>query len=171
MKPTLCIVPAVFFVLTTACGPDLQDLPPVDEAACTKENLEADGRDSSELGLPPGTYVISSTYLRLRHSRAALARFRELNAPMADTLAANPGVVKVVTRLSVACNTARTLSAYKDEAAMYDFVGSPAHAAAVAAVGEVSRGGSIVTHWTDTEAGYSWQTATAKLAVKAGPLY
>lgn len=158
----------------TACGVvDDDALPPVDEAACTKDQLEADGRDSSPLdALPPGRYVVSTTYLRLPHRKSALQRFSSLTQPMEDELRANPGLVRVTTRLASSCNTARTLSVWKTEADMYRFVASGSHAKAMAAVTEVSRGGSVTTHWSGTEAEATWEQATRRLAADTdGPIY
>jgi hypothetical protein len=161
--------------LVTACGPmeDPDALPPVDEAACTKERLEADGRDSTALeALPPGRYVVSTTYLRLPHRKSALQRFSSLTAPMEDELRANPGLVRVTTRLASSCNTARTLTVWRSETDMYRFVGSPSHARAMAAVTEVSRGNSVTTHWSASEAEATWEVATQKLAADTdGPIY
>jgi len=162
-----------------ACGPfaevEMTDdaLPAIDESACSRERLETDGRDSSELKpLPPGPWVVSTTYLRLPLTKSALAKFRELNQPMEDTLRANPGLIQAVTRISGACNTARTFAVWKDEASMYAFVMSEAHANAMANVAKVSRGGSIVTNWkATTPEEVSWQTATQKLAAHTGSVY
>lgn len=163
----------------TACGPmvverpDDDALPPIDESACSRDRLEADGRDSSELApLPPGPWIVSSTYLRLPLSKTALTKFSELNRPLEDALRANPGMVQAITRTSGACNTARTFVVWKDEAAMYAFVTSQAHSEAIANVSKVSRGGSIATHWkATTEAEVSWETVTRRLATFSGPIY
>ncbi|MCA2976774.1 MAG: hypothetical protein INH41_28425 [Myxococcaceae bacterium] len=169
------LFPLSLLTLVVGCGPgvDPDSLPPVDETACTKAQLEADGRDSAPLAaLPPGQYVVSTTYLRLPLRRSALARFSELTAPMEDELRANAGLVRVTTRLATSCNTARTLTVWRTEADMYRFVGSPAHARAMAATPEVSRGGSVTTHWSASEAEATWQVATRKLAEDDdGPVY
>ncbi|MDX2014902.1 MAG: hypothetical protein SFW67_32195 [Myxococcaceae bacterium] len=169
------LIPLSILSLVTACGvgADPDALPPIDESACSKERLEGDGRDSALLAaLPPGTYVVSTTYLRLPLSQRAVQRFQELAVPMDDELRANPGLVRATTRIAGSCNTARTLTVWKTEADMYRFVGSPAHARAMAAVSEVSRGGSVTTHWNATEAEATWQVATQKLAEdNDGPVY
>ncbi|MCA2976988.1 MAG: hypothetical protein INH41_07560 [Myxococcaceae bacterium] len=177
MKTTfasLCVV-----LLTAACGAgveagvDADALPPIDESACSKERLEADGRDSALLeALPKGQYVVGTTYLRLPLSRRAVDRFRQLSQAMEADLRANPGLLRVVTRTAGSCNTARTLSVWKTEADMYRFVGSASHARAMAAVGEVSRGGSVTTHWNASETEATWEIATRKLAEdNDGPVY
>lgn len=168
---------ALTSLFLAACGPmemsTADDLPAVDEAACTKDALEADGVDSTRMeALPAGQYLVSTTYLRLPHKKSALKRFSELTAPMDGDLRANPGLVRVTTRLSSSCNTARTLSVWKSEAEMYRFVASPSHAKAMAAVSEVSRGNSVTTHWSSDAAGATWEKATQMLAADTdGPIY
>lgn len=165
----------VLLTVLAACGPmeDPDALPAVDEAKCTKDSLEADGLDSAELSaLPAGQYVISTTYLRLPHKKSALKRFSELTAPMTDELKAHRGLVRVTTRLSTSCNTARTLSVWKSELDMYRFVNGSSHPRAMAAVSQVSRGGSVTTHWLGSEADATWQKATQQLAAdNDGPTY
>lgn len=165
----------VLLLTLAACGPmeDADALPAVDEAKCTKDSLEADGLDSAELAaLPAGQYVITTTYLRLPLKKSALKRFNELVAPMTDELKAHQGLVRVTTRLSTSCNTARTLSVWKSELEMYRFVNGSSHAKAMAAVSQVSRGGSVTTHWLGSESDATWQTATQKLAADTdGPTY
>jgi len=158
------------------CGPAVMmtedDLPPIDESVCSRGRIEDDGIDSSTpMALPAGNYLISTTYLRLPLKKSALARFRALTSPIDDALRRNAGVVQVVTRLSTTCNTARTLTVWKDEASMYELVGSPEHSAAMAAVKEVSRGGSIVTHWVDDGTGATWTEAAKRLDADSGPFY
>lgn len=163
--------------LLAACGPmeamTADDLPAVDEATCTKASLEADGVDSAAMeALPAGQYIVSTTYLRLPHKKSALKRFRELVAPMDADLRANTGMVRVTTRLSSSCNTARTLTVWKSEAEMYRFVASPSHAKAMGAVTEVSRGNSVTTHWSADATGATWEKATQMLAADTdGPIY
>jgi hypothetical protein len=164
----------------TACGPIAMPnmaaddaLPPIDESVCSRDQLEPDAHDSAELApLPPGPWVVSTTYLRLPLTKSALAKFRELNQPMEDALRTNPGLIQAITRTSGACNTARTFAVWKDEASMYAFVTSEAHGNAMANVAKVSRGGSIVTHWkATTPEEVSWAVATQKLAAHTGPTY
>lgn len=173
MKTTPLLLCVAFLAAACGAGAEADALPPIDESACSKDRLEADGRDSALLeALPPGQYVVGTTYLRLRLSRSAIERFRQLSQAMEEELRANPGLVRVVTRTAGSCNTARTLSVWKTEADMYRFVGGAAHARAMAAVGEVSRGGSVTTHWNGSEAEATWEVATRKLAEdNDGPIY
>ena len=68
------------------------------------------------------------------------------------------------------CNTARTLSVWRDDVAMLEFSASPAHRAAVAASSQLNRGDSVVMHWTGDETQASWKAAAQKLAEYNGPL-
>ncbi len=164
-------------MLVLSCGvastaSDAGPPPNVDESLCAREKLESDGLDSDMLrSLDGGAYVISSTYLRLKRDPQTLKLFGELNGPLGEALGSNPGLIQAVTRVSESCNSARTLTVWKDEAAMYSFVASKAHAAAVAAVLDISRGGSLVTHWNDDGTGFNWQTATVKIGKAPGPFY
>jgi hypothetical protein len=168
---------ATSLLFLASCGAiastSVDDLPAVDEATCTKDALEADGVDSTRMeALPAGQYIVSTTYLRLPHKQSALRRFRELSEPMDADLRANAGLLQVTTRLSSACNTARTLTVWKTEADMYRFVASPSHAKAMAAVSEVSRGNSVTTHWSADASGATWAKATLMLAADTdGPIY
>jgi heme-degrading monooxygenase HmoA len=121
--------------------------------------------------LAPGTYIMSSTYLRMGHSQQAQAEFQQLMGPLNQTLQQQQGLVAIRSGLSTNCNTARTFTVWKDEEAMYQFVGSPAHAQAISRVSVLSRGGSIVTSWQDDEHGASWEKALERLAVDTGPTY
>jgi hypothetical protein len=173
MKTTPLLLCVILLAAACGAGVDADALPPIDESACSKDRLEPDGRDSALLeALPEGQYVVATTYLRLQLSRRAVERFRQLSQAMESELRANPGLVRVVTRTAGSCNTARTLSVWKAEADMYRFVGSAAHARAMAAVSEVSRGGSVTTHWSASETEATWEVATRKLAEdNDGPIY
>ena len=172
MKTIAAVIP----LFLAACGPMEMmpsDAPPaVDESKCTKFALEADGRDTPRIEpLPAGQYVVSTTYLRLHHTKSTQALLTELTTPMESDLRAN-GVVRQTTRLSAACNTARTLTVWKSEADMYRFVASPSHAKAMGRVSELSRGNSITTHWSADERGATWEKATEMLSADDnGPIY
>lgn len=144
----------------------------IDESKCTRELLEADGLESSvTMKLDAGRYVVSSTYLRIKPTKEAGALFQDVNGGIGDVLKANTGLIQAVTRVSAACNTARTLSVWRDEAAMFQFVGSQAHSRAISEVSNISRGGSIVTNWTDDGSGFNWATAVMKIKEDTGPFY
>jgi hypothetical protein len=121
---------------------------------------------------PGTTYIVSSTYLALRADGPAQQAFGELMGPIGDTLRTQEGLVAFELGTSMSCGTARTLTIWASEEAMYGFVASPAHMAAIARVGEVSRGGSVVTHWTaDTAEGAGWDEVERRLAAFMGRQY
>ena len=52
------------------------------------------------------------------------------------------------------------------------FVVGDAHANAIARTPEISRGGSVVTHWTATSiAEITWDEAIVRVAADEGPFY
>lgn len=171
-----------------ACGTDADSdpTPPGDEpAGCARGTLEPDlaflqpmagpavDPATGAIAPPPaGGYVISSTYLAMRPEPAAQQRFGQLMGPISQALATQPGLLALQLGASQSCGTARTFAVWSSEDALYDYVTGPAHSAAAAAVAEVSRGGSVVTHWTATAAAQmSWQAAAARLADFDGPTY
>ena len=105
------------------------------------------------------------------HSQEAQAEFQRLIGPIDQTLHQQQGLVAFRFAQSTRCNTKRTFTVWKDEEAMYHFVGSPAHAQAIARVSLVSRGGGIVTSWQDDERGASWEKALQQLAAETRPTY
>ncbi|HTU61120.1 MAG TPA: hypothetical protein VMF89_21850, partial [Polyangiales bacterium] len=119
----------------------------------------------------PGTYLVSTTYLALQQAPEAQQRFNALMGPIMKELAQRDGLLALSTGASIECGSVRTLSVWRDEVAMFGFVTSAAHAAAIAAIGEVSRGGSIVTHWQGDDSTVSWAAAAEHAGVDDGPLY
>jgi hypothetical protein len=121
--------------------------------------------------LIPGDYLISSTYLQLRGESDRQQRFDELMGPIMADLEAREGLVAISLGGSASCGAARTLAVWRDEMAMFGFVTGEAHGQAIASVGEVSRGGSIVTHWSGAAGDATWQSAAEHLAADEGPFY
>lgn len=125
-------------------------------------------------GLPivPAGALVATTYLQLRTSSEAQAAFGEIAGPVAGTLQSAPGLVAVSLASSSSCATVRTLSIWENEDALIAFVASDAHATAIMRVAEVSRGGSITTHWTAaSDADGTWEMAAQRLAAHEGPVY
>lgn len=118
------------------------------------------------------SFVVSSTYLAIKPEGAAQQAFGESIGPMIPELLANPGVVAIQLGTSMQCGSARTFTVWRDEAAMMAFVVGDAHANAIARTAEISRGGSVVTHWTATSlAEITWDEALARVAADEGPFY
>jgi hypothetical protein len=161
-------------------------------AGCDRGTLEADliGVDATGNPVPlawfgPGadpmtgeliaegtSFVVSSTYLAIKPEAAAQQAFGESVAPLVPALLANPGVVAIQLASSMQCGTARTFTVWQDEAAMMAFVVGDAHANAIARTPEISRGGSVVTHWNATSiAEITWDEAIVRIAADEGPFY
>jgi heme-degrading monooxygenase HmoA len=132
------------------------------EALAGQTKLVGPGVDAAGK-LKPGSYVFSSTYLRMPTDRSALGRFLELSAPMLESLPTLPGLVAFSFSSGPSCTTLRTLTVWENEEAMFAFAASASHRAAVAATSEVSRGGSAVTHWSGTETDGTWTKSAAEL--------
>jgi len=145
-------------------------------AGCVPGSLEADMNPSPLAGpgvqggaLEPGEYIVSSTYLQLKPGK--LDRFHELLEPIQTDLRSRDGVVALSFGGSPTCGTARTLAVWRDEAAMFAFVTGDAHSAAAGSIDELSRGGSVVTHWAGDQTRATWEAAAGQLAADDGPTY
>jgi hypothetical protein len=185
MKRSLAAV--LLSLSAAACG-SFEDSPPPDgpseelpnEEPCARGTLESDFQVAGPLAgagvnsegkLAPGSYLVSSTYLKRVRTQEAQEQFQQLMGPIVEALQSNPGLVAVQFGMSSSCFTARTLTVWKDEEAMYRFVGSPAHSEAMSRVSEQSRGGSIAISWQDDERGATWEKAVQQLAADTGPFY
>lgn len=186
--------------LVTACGDDDSSPDPTPTggdtqtdpfAGCEAGVLESDfmGQDAEGNPVPaawagPGVdpdtgelidtgaeLVVSSTYLKLQTEAAAQQRFGEAMGPIIPALMSNPGLLAVQLGTSMECATARTFTVWESEAAMMEFVTGDAHGAAVGAVTEISRGGSVVTSWKAVAPDIDWDEAVARIAADDGPFY
>jgi quinol monooxygenase YgiN len=163
--------------LLVACVPP----PPTpDESKCNHTLLEPDFEPDGPLTgpgvtangkLPKGRYVYSSTYLAIQLSTDAFSRFSEVSDPVSEALSSQPGLVAYQTGFSRDCYAARTIAVWKDEESMANFVGGPAHGAAIQAIDQISRGKSIVTHWEDDETAAIWKRAVEMITLDEGPYY
>jgi hypothetical protein len=151
---------------------------PTELSDCTRGTLEPDlqaapldGPGVSDGALIPGDHVVSSTYLQIGRDAASRQLFEQLVAPVTAELQVRPGLLALSFGSSESCGTVRTLSVWEDDVAMLGFVTSTAHANAMARVTEISRGGSVVTHWTGDAATANWPTAAQRLGEDDGPEY
>lgn len=184
MKPISNVVGVVALSwLVFSCGAG----PAADQAldpSCSGETLEADftvaGPMSGPKVLTDGSlakapaerpYVVATTYLRMQPSKESQAHFQQLMRPISVVLPNQDGLEAEQVAYSSHCLTARTLSVWRDQAAMMKFVTGPEHMAAVASVSEVSRGGSITTTWSSDGADASWSAAAEHLKGHTGPTY
>lgn len=157
-----------------ASAPDEQEV----ASQCARGHLEADFMAGPLMGpgvvdgaLDAAEYVLSTTYLELRQEPGAQRRFGELMGPIMADLMKRDGLVAVALGTSQECGTARTLSIWRDDVAMMGFVVGDAHRAAMGAVREVSRGGSLVTHWLGDQRDATWATAAQRAGDETGPFY
>ena len=165
---------SLLVLLAAACGAG-SNLPP--DSECTRGTPESDivygawqGPGMlADGGLPESSdVVVSTTFLALRTEPEAGQLFRDLMADISLDLASREGLIGYSISTSTRCNTARTLSVWADEAHMFTFAGSPAHGKAVRMIGSLSRGTSAVTHWHDSTANVSFQTAFGKIGAVDG---
>jgi len=150
----------------------------VDLAGCERGSIEPDfmaaplaGPAIEAGGLAAGEYLISSTYLQLGQDAEAQQLFEMLIGPVVADLQTRAGLLALSLGSSAGCGTARTLAVWQDEAAMIGFVTGEAHGNAMARVGDVSRGGSVVTHWLGDEGSVDWAEAASRVGADDGPLY
>jgi hypothetical protein len=137
-------------------------------SSCQRGTLEPDfaaaplaGVAVDASGLRPGRYIISSTYLQLDPD--ARPTFDQLIQPILADLETRDGLLALSLGQSESCVALRTLGVWRDDAAMIAFVTSPAHTAAMTRVTDISRGGSVVTHWLGDETSASWEAAVEEV--------
>lgn len=143
---------------------------------CSKGELEPDrqgdmvfrgpGVDPETGALPPGNYLISTTYLALKPEMTQ--RAMELGGPIMQSLFTMKGLVGVATLQSSSCMSLRTLSVWESEEDMFAFVVSPAHASAMGHAASLSRGSSNAISWEGSEAQATWEEAARRLASETG---
>jgi heme-degrading monooxygenase HmoA len=187
---TSFLVPALFaFVLgcqSSSGGTTPEDTTPEPAAGppgCSRDVIEKDlgsagmagpnvNPETGELVNLPPSFVVSTTYLTMKEGEEVQKTFFEMLAPIQESLATQPGLLAVELASSQGCGTARTLTVWKDENAMYAFSTGEAHRQAADRVDEVSRGASMVLHWSAAKAEEAtWDFAAKKLGEEEGPLY
>lgn len=154
-------------------------------ADCVATDLEADlgasplagvivNPETGEVTMPEdgSEVLVAMTYLRLQGTEASSARFDEVMGGILGSLGQSEGLLASSLAVSDRCGTARTMTVWKDQASMMAFVISDAHSAAMSAVSEISRGGSITQHFqTSSAADIDWAAAAAKFVDHNGPQY
>lgn len=112
--------------------------------------------------LAPGQYLVGTTYLQLEPDKAE--RVNELVGPVLADLDERDGLLAMALGTSRSCGAARTLTVWRDEAAVFEFVVGVPHARAMQEIDDVSRGGSVATHWAGDETAVSLAAAATHLA-------
>ncbi|WP_437605444.1 antibiotic biosynthesis monooxygenase [Sorangium sp. So ce834] len=164
-RSSRALAAAVLAALLSGCGSDTgatpsdapSDAPP---AGCTGGVLEADLEADQLSGpgvdpatgalLPPpegSSYTVSATYGMPRPGEAVMEKYVQYFGAIQAQLASQPGLVAIQLAQSPSCGSGRTLAVWSSTEAMYEFVMSPAHLAAMDAVNELLLPNYAVTHW------------------------
>ncbi len=145
-----------------------------DESKCKIDSLEADfvaadwsgpGVDDSG-NLKVGSYVVAATYISLSLDDQKQKTFRSLMAGINGVLGSQPGLVGWRVGSSDSCVAGRTISVWQDEASMYKFVATTAHAAAMSQASTITRTKTATTHWNGDEKSASFEAALPYLQKK-----
>ena len=115
-------------------------------------------------GTPKATYVVSATqiYVRPEEQNEFFSQVGKVVGQLAET----PGLVAYALGSDATCGDSRTIAVWESEDALYEFVGSGAHVAAMQLAPDLSFTGRT-THWdaTSEEIGaLTWDKAHEKLA-------
>jgi quinol monooxygenase YgiN len=117
------------------------------------------------------TYYVHSTQILIKPEQ--LARFGELLAEVQVQLQTSEGLAAYTGAQDVNCGWVRTLGIWRSEEAMYKFVTSGAHLAAMSETAAISYTGKA-THWKVDASALppTWEDAEARLgAIDPLPLY
>lgn len=115
------------------------------------------------VGAPQSSYVIHTTQIYVRPEQQA--EFFKESAKVMAQMDATDGVVAYTVALDQGCGVARTMGVWISEEAIYAFVGSGAHAAAMQRTTELSFTGKTTT-WDATQGdvlALGWDVAREKL--------
>ena len=146
--------------------PDYTSLYACEEVAFGEaKELSGPGYDPTNgfVGTPQASYVVHATQIYYRPDQAD--EFFQLAGKVVAQLAETEGLVAFTLGSDDTCGVARTLGVWTSEEALYAFVGSGAHAEAMAKTSATTFTGRT-THWDATPAevdALSWDVARAKL--------
>ena len=150
-------------------GPDLAELIAA-QRACEAETLVPPDLAGPGMDTPPdGPVIASATVLYLNPGPASRAKFNEVIGPIAVTLSTADGLLGMALTYDERCGVARTFTVWRDRAAMYGFVGSEAHVAAINAQAIIGLPASAVTSWAVAPEDFPPTWAEAVTAVEAAP--
>lgn len=115
------------------------------------------------VGTPQSSYVVHTTQIYIRPDKQG--EFFLAAGKVANQLATTEGLVAFAVGTDDGCGVARTMGVWTSEEALYAFVGSGAHADAMAKTADLSFTGRT-THWDATPEdvqSLTWDVARAKL--------
>lgn len=175
MTHTFFLIVPLMAITLTACAEDTpaggNDPGKTPLPACVEDDFMPlpfggpgyDPQSGSLIGATQDSYLASSTVLLVNPDKQQ--RFQELVGGVLATLNTQPGLVGFALGLSPACGTARTLTVWQSEQAMFDFVTSEAHLTAMSEASVVGLNGAV-TSWTVTADNVppSWEEASARVA-------
>ncbi|WP_437806967.1 antibiotic biosynthesis monooxygenase family protein [Sorangium sp. So ce1078] len=157
---------AALGVILPGCADDAGATPPdAPPAECTGGVLEADlqAEPLSGPGVDPATgklrpppegssYTVSATYGIPRPGDAVMEKYVQYFGAIQAQLASQPGLLALQLGQAPSCGSGRTLAVWSSAEAMYEFVMSDAHLAAMDAVNELVQPNYAVTHWETASA-------------------
>jgi len=137
-----------------------------EETSFQAQPLSGPGYDAATgfVGTPKSSYVVHTTQIYIRPEKQG--EFFQTAGKVAAQLGTTAGLVAFTVGTDSDCGVARTLGVWESEEAMYAFVGSGAHAEAMAKTASLSFSGRT-THWDATPEevqALTWDDARGKLA-------
>lgn len=121
---------------------------------------------SGPLDPKQATYVVHSTQILVKPDQ--VERFSQLLDPVMAQLQSSEGLVAYTAAQDMNCGWSRTLGIWRSEEAIYKFMASGAHLAAMSETTTISFTGKV-THWTvpADQLPVTWADAEAQLAMVA----
>jgi heme-degrading monooxygenase HmoA len=172
---------ALALITLGACGDDDGKS---DVVECNAATLESDNDPSPWMGPaadasgklqldPSKKYVVSTTYgmpVPGPDGAPVTAMYQQIFGRIQQQLMSQQGLLALNLAGSDKCASGRTLAVWESEDAMYDFVTSDAHTAAMTNVHTLLKPGYAVTHYqADALAQISWEAAVPHLAEVGKP--
>ena len=169
-------IAALSLVMWVGCA-DEEEINSAGLPVCVEDDLDAqpffgpgfDAEQGVVLGTAQDSYVASTTWVFIKPDQQE--RFFQVAGAVIESASQLDGLVGMSLAGSDKCGSARTLTVWRSEQAMMDFVVSDAHAAAMAQGPDLVLNG-VVTHWNvgSDNVPPSWDEAQAE-ADLAAPVY
>lgn len=139
--------------------------------ACVETDLQVvplfgpgwDSESQSLIGEPKATYVVHTTQALVPEEQ--LPHFEALSVGVAEQLMQTPGLIAIGFASEPNCGFERTMGVWESEQAMYAFVGSGAHAQAMAQTADLQAAGRVM-HFevSASELPIPWDTLITRLS-------